>query len=37
VWYFGTTVPNDTLGVNGDFYLRTDTGDVYTKVGGTWA
>lgn len=36
-WTSGTGVPADTLGSDGDFYLRTDTGDVYKKVAGTWA
>ena len=37
VWYNGSGVPLDTLGVDGDYYLRNTTGDVYQKVGGTWA
>lgn len=43
-WYNGTGVPASTLGVNGDFYLRTtatstDTGngDVYNKSAGAWS
>jgi len=35
-WYEGTTVPSSGTGVDGDFYLRTTTGDVYTKTGGSW-
>lgn len=35
-WYFGTDAPNDLSGVDGDFYLRTSTSDVYTKAAGTW-
>lgn len=35
-WLSGTGVPADTLGVDGDFYLRSDTGDVYKKAAGTW-
>lgn len=35
-WRNGTTIPADSLGSNGDYYLRTTTGDVYTKVAGTW-
>jgi hypothetical protein len=33
---FGTTVPSDLLGNDNDLYLRTTTGDLYTKSGGTW-
>ena len=36
-WYNGTSAPADTLGVDGDYYLNTATGDVYAKAGGTWA
>lgn len=35
-WYSGTSVPSGGTGVNGDFYLRTSTGDVYTKITGSW-
>lgn len=36
-WLTGAGVPSDTLGNDGDLYLRTDTSDVYKKVSGTWA
>jgi hypothetical protein len=34
-WSSGTAVP--TGGNNGDFYLRTDTQDVYKRTGGSWS
>jgi hypothetical protein len=37
MWYEGTTVPASGLGVNGDLYLRTTTGDVYQKASGAWS
>ena len=36
-WHAGNTAPQNTLGANGDFYLRESTGDVYEKSGGTWS
>jgi hypothetical protein len=36
-WYVGTSIPADSLGVDGDFYLNTLTNDVYRKSGGTWS
>jgi hypothetical protein len=36
-WYSGSTVPDNGDGVNGDFYLRTTTSDVYKKAAGTWS
>lgn len=36
-WYEGTGAPSGTLGVNGDFYLDTLTGDVYKRVSGSWS
>lgn len=36
VWYSGADVPASGLGANGDYYLRTATGDVYTKTSGAW-
>lgn len=36
VWYEGTTVPSSGTGVDGDYYLRTTTGDYYTKTSGSW-
>lgn len=32
----GTTNPANTLGVDGDTYLNVTTGDVFTKVSGSW-
>lgn len=34
-WLFGTGVPS-TQGKTGDFYLKTDTFDVYSKATGSW-
>jgi len=35
-WYSGTGVPNgNTLGLVNDFYLRTDTPEIYLKTGAT--
>lgn len=36
-WYSGTTVPASSLGKDTDFYLKTDTGGVYSKSGGAWS
>lgn len=33
VWHSGTTV---TGGVDGDYFFKTDTSDIYTKVAGSW-
>lgn len=35
-WTSGTGVPSSLSGVDGDFYFRTSTGDVYKKVTGSW-
>ncbi len=35
-WYRGATAPDAGLGVEGDFYLNTASGDVYQKVSGAW-
>ena len=35
--YNGITVPGGTLGLDGDFFLRTDTSDIYKKAAGTWS
>jgi hypothetical protein len=35
-WYSGAGAPSGSTGKNGDFYLRTDTDQVYTKTSGTW-
>ena len=37
VWYSGSGAPAGGTGINGDYYLRTSNGDVYTKAGGTWS
>lgn len=36
VWINGTGAPAVGLGVNGDYYLDTATGNTYTKVSGAW-
>lgn len=35
-WYYGSGAPANTLGADGDFYLR-DTGLVYAKAAGSWS
>ena len=35
-WYSGSGAPSSGTGVNGDYYFRTSTGDVYLKVSGSW-
>jgi hypothetical protein len=35
-WHLGTTVPAATLGIEGDCYLRTTTGDVYQRGATDW-
>jgi hypothetical protein len=35
-WYSGAGAPASGLGVNGDHYLNTTTGDVYKKLANTW-
>lgn len=35
-WLNGTGVPSNSLGVNGDNYLATSTGDIYSKESGSW-
>ena len=37
VWRSGAGVPDNALGVNGDFYLRTSNGDVYEKSAGSYS
>lgn len=34
-WLFGTAVPS-AQGKTGDFYLKTDTFDIYSKATGSW-
>jgi hypothetical protein len=36
VWWNGTGAPDSSLGVDGDFYLNLDNGDVYNRVSGSW-
>ncbi len=36
-WYTGSGVPDNGVGANGDFYLRSTNGDVYVKSAGTWS
>jgi hypothetical protein len=36
VWWNGTGTPGSSLGVDGDFYLDLDNGDVYNKISGLW-
>lgn len=36
-WYSGSGAPGGGTGVNGDYYFRTDTGQVYAKSGGSWS
>lgn len=36
LWYTGSGAPAGGTGVNGDFYLDTNNGDVYQKVAGAW-
>lgn len=35
-WRYGAGVPDDAVGNNGDFYLDTNTGDVYSKSTGSY-
>lgn len=37
VWRTGSGAPANGLGVNGDFYLDVDTGDVYEKAAGVYS
>ncbi len=36
IWRTGSGVPDPNLGVNGDFFLRTDTDQVYTRTPAGW-
>ncbi len=36
-WLRGTAAPVNSLGANGDYYLRTTTNDVYAKAAGAWS
>lgn len=35
-WYSGAGVPNNSQGVNGDYYLNESNADIYKKTGGSW-
>ena len=35
-WRYGAGVPDDAVGNNGDFYLDTNTGDIYAKATGAY-
>ena len=37
VWRNGSGAPADSLGINGDFYLDTSSGDVYEKASGVYS
>ena len=36
-WYSNTGAPFSGIGVNGDYYLRTDSYDIYSKSSGAWS
>ena len=36
IWWYGSTTPSSGTGNNGDFYIDTANGYVYTKIAGTW-
>jgi hypothetical protein len=36
-WFTGTTVPDNALGRQNNFYFRTDTSDLYRKGASTWS
>ena len=35
-WYTGTGVPAPTTGIDGDFYLESNTSEFYSKLAGVW-
>jgi len=35
-WFYDTGVPSSTIGANNDFYIDTDTNNVYQKITGAW-
>lgn len=35
-WFSGKGLPQQSLGKDGDFYLDTDTSNIYKKVSGSW-
>lgn len=36
LWYTGTEAPGAGLGIDGDFYILSTTGEFYEKVAGVW-
>lgn len=36
VWFTGATLPGSGVGVDGDYFLNTVTGDYYQKQSGAW-
>ena len=36
VWHTGSTVPSSGLGIDGDYYFRTTTDDIFHKLAGSW-
>jgi len=34
---FGTAVPQNTIGINGDVFFKTNTSAIYQKISGSWA
>lgn len=36
-WRSGVVVPDNSVGINGDYYFRTDTKDVYQRQSGVYA
>ena len=36
-WHFGSGEPSISIGMNGDYYLRSDDKSVWRKVGGLWS
>jgi hypothetical protein len=36
VWWNGPGAPDSSLGVDGDFYLDLNNGDVYNRISGSW-
>lgn len=40
VWFYGSALPASSLGIDGDFYIRTSGTSIiafYVKQSGTWA
>lgn len=37
IWLAGTGAPSSGIGVDGDFFYRTDTNQIYRKASGTWS